>query len=357
MAAQLRDAVYGCLVAGAIGDSLGAPVEGWYYQDIRDEHGKVDHFMPFETGYSDGTPGTVTDDSVLRHYLCMAIVRKGGRVTPDDFAEVWLDTLNPDRLWDNERIVLQKLRIGMNPWDTGRGTPPTGCASMAIAPIGLVNAADPAQAYQDAFNIASINQDGPNRDAAATIAAAVAAAFLPGAGVQGVLDAMFEHSAEVVRRSLVLGMDLARASEGPDEFVEKFYDSLLDWTWPSRHWEPERYFSGSSLEILPAVAGILHLCDADVERCLVEGASFGRDCDTIAGIAGNIAGVLRGTSGIPQEWIRTVEEANQPFFAEAEGDPNATLRHMADRLVDVLRRQRRAAHERAAVLDELLGPE
>ncbi len=173
--------------------------------------------------------------------------------------------------------------------------------------------------------------------------------------MESVLDAMFEHSAEVVRRSLVLGMDLARGSDGPDEFVEKFYESLLDWTWPGRRWDPDRYFSGSSLEILPAVAGILHLCGGDVERCLVEGASFGRDCDTIAGIAGNISGALRGTADIPGEWIQTVERANQPFFAEAEGDPDASLRRTADRLVDVLRRERDAARQRADLLDEMLG--
>jgi len=92
-----------------------------------------------------------------------------------------------------------------------------------------------------------------------------------------------------------------------------------------------------------------------VYGCLIEGASFGRDCDTIAGIGGNIPGALRGTADIPEEWVETVERANQPFFTEAEGDPDAGLRRTADRLVDVLRRQREAAAERAALLDELLG--
>jgi ADP-ribosylglycohydrolase len=35
MAKDIFDAVYGCLVAGAIGDALGAHVEGWYWTEIR----------------------------------------------------------------------------------------------------------------------------------------------------------------------------------------------------------------------------------------------------------------------------------------------------------------------------------
>jgi ADP-ribosylglycohydrolase len=355
MADSLLDSIYGCLAAGAIGDSLGAPVEGWYYQDIRREYGKVDRFMPFETGYSDGSPGTVTDDTVLRHYLCLAIVRKGGRITPDDWATLWLEELNPDRLWTNERIVLQKLRTGMDPWDAGRGTPPAGCAAMAIAPVGLINAGDPAQAYQDGFNIAALNQDGINRDAAATIAAGVAQACLPDADLAQVLETMTEHASELVRRSILLAFDLVERSDDVDAFVENFYVEMLDWTWPSRSWSPDHYFSGSSAEIIPAVVGVLSFCEADVNQSMVEGASFGRDCDTIAGIAGNIAGALRGASAIRSDWVQQVEEANAGFFEELEGDPRANFHSMAVRMAEALQNQREAARGRLQTLDRLLA--
>jgi hypothetical protein len=60
---------------------------------------------------------------------------------------------------------------------------------MSIAPVGIINAGNPAQAYQDAFNVASMHQDGIERDAAATVAAGFAAAFAPGASVESVLKA------------------------------------------------------------------------------------------------------------------------------------------------------------------------
>jgi ADP-ribosylglycohydrolase len=378
MAKDLFDAIYGCLIGGAIGDALGAPIEGWYYTEIREKYGRLTELLPGTRGNtgscyggSDGDrhgaaydgpvtpPGCVTDDTTLRHYMCLAIVRKGGRITPDDFAQVWLEKLNPNRFWRNERIVLEKLKIGMNPWDTGRGQPPTGCATMAIAPVGIINAGNPAQAYQDAIDIAAINQDDVNRDAAATVAAGVAAAFLPGATVESVLDAMSRHCSETIRRGIILTMDLAYASQDVDDFTAKFYAKMLDWTWPAPPlrggWNKERFFSGNSLEFMPVVMAILHLCKEDVNQSIIEGANFGRDCDTIGSICGNIAGVLHGASAIRTDWIETVEEANADFFEEVEGDRQANFKQMAQRLVETLRRERRAAEERVKVLGEILG--
>lgn len=53
---------------------------------------------------------------------------------------------------------------------------------------------------------------------------------------------------------------------------------------------------------------LLYLCQGDVNQCLIEGASFGRDADALAGYAGSIAGTLQGASAIRQDWIDTVEK-------------------------------------------------
>lgn len=374
MAKDLLDAVYGCLIGGAVGDALGAPVEGWYYTEIREKYDRIRVMEPGTRGntgsmyggstgsnYGDNydgpttPPGGVTDDTTLRHYMCLAIVQKGGRITPDDFAHIWLEKLNPNRMWLNERVTLTKLQIGMNPWDTGKGNPPAGCATMAIAPMGIVNAGNPAQAYQDAFNIAFVNQDNENRDGAATIAAGVAAAFLPGATASTVIETMLTYSSSVINRSLQLGMDLAYRSKNVDEFAAAFYARMLDWTWPSPTWNKDRYFSGSSLELVPITAGILHLCGHDVNEAMVEAASMGRDCDTTASLAGSILGIIQGASAIRQDWIQTVEQGNADFFQELEGDPNANFYSMAQRLVQVLKNEAHAAQERAAFLSALVS--
>jgi ADP-ribosylglycohydrolase len=368
--------VYGSLIGGAIGDALGAPVEGLYYTEIRERHGKVTDLMPglgntgkyyggstgdrYRDAY-DGPPpviGWFSDDTTMRHYLCLAIARKGGRVTPDDYRDVLVEKLNPNRVWANERALLAKLKAGVNPWESGRGMIPAGCATMAIAPIGIINAGNPAQAYQDGFNIAFVDQEGHNRDGAATMAAGVASAFAPGATVERVLEAMREHSSYLMRRAIELTLDLAYGSKTVDEFAAKYYARMLDWSWPSppgHAWDKEHFFSGNTVELVPITMAILHLCRGEVNQSMIEAASFGRDCDTTASMAGSIAGALRGASAIRPDWIETIEGANEDFYREVDGDPKADFYSMAQRLVESLRREAQAAQDRALALDRVLG--
>lgn len=364
MARDLFDAVYGSLIASAIGDALGAPVEGWYWTDIRAQYGRVTELMPStrdNTGLNYGganlppQAGWITDDTTMRHYMCLAIARKRGRITPDDYAAVLLEKFNPDRVWLNERAIVQKLQAGVSPWDSGRGAIPAGCATMCISPIGIINAGDPAQAYQDAFNIAFVNQDHHNRDGAATMAAGVAAAFVPGATVAEVLETMRRHSSDYMARGIELTMDLAMSSDSVDAFAEKYYATMLDWSWPSRSWNKERFFSGNSIELVPITMALLYLCEGDVNQSMIEAASFGRDCDTTASMAGAIAGAMQGAGAVRQDWIEIVESANTDFFEELEGDKDADFRAMAQRLVDALHAEREAARSRVRLWDEILG--
>lgn len=361
MASDLFDGVYGCLVGGAIGDALGAPVESWQVADIRREHGKVDRLLARPAtvdGDAGGQPGTITDDSALRHYLCLAILAKPGRITPDDYARTWLQVMNPDRFFPTERIVLQKLRLGMDPWETGRGQVTADDALMSMSPVGVVNAGDPAQAYQDGFVLAGMLQDGVDRDAAATAAAAVAVALLPGAAVTDVLEVMRHHASYEVRRLVTLAIHLAETSADTDQFADRCYAQLLDRSFPTppgQEWDPQRSPAPTSRETLPAVVGLLSLVGDDPNSCLVEGASFGRDADTIASILGGIAGALHGATALRPEWIGRCEAVNSSFFAEAEpGNTEASFRTTATRLVDALRAQRTATEQRLATLSVLL---
>jgi len=196
---------------------------------------------------------------------------------------------------------------------------------------------------------------GAHRAAAATLAAGIAAAFIPGATVDSVLKTMTAHCSYLVRRALELTMDLAHVSETVDGFAEKLYDKMLDWTWPSRNWQKERFFSASTLEIVPATRALFYLCDGRVNECIVEGASFGRDCDTIGRSVGCLAGALRGAGSIRQDWIKTVEKANEDLFGELEGDSKADFCSMARRLPKALQSERQATQERLDMLNDLLG--
>jgi ADP-ribosylglycohydrolase len=202
-----------------------------------------------------------------------------------------------------------------------------------------------------------LNQDHEDRDGAAALAAAVATAFIPEITVADVIKSMFEHSSFVVKRSLELTMDMAYASQTVDEFAEKFYATMLDWKWPlpRDQWNKERTVSGSSLEIVPVVAALLYLCQGDVNQCIIEGAGFGRDCDTISNIVGEIAGAMQGASAIRSNWIEESEKANVAFFEELEGDPKANFHSMAERLDDALQKEQQAVQKRVEMLKGILS--
>lgn len=353
------DRVYGCLIGGAIGDALGATVENWPYKRIQDEFGTVENFRAYDNPHAKGNPGSVTDDTVMSHYLCLAITEAEGRITPDEYADTLREHLNPDRVWITEEIALRKLAAGINPWDAGRENVPTGTATMSIAPIGIINAANPRQAYQDGHNIASVNQDKVNRDAAATVAAGIAEAVAPNASIESVIEVMRTHSSDIVFRAIDLAMGIADESETPNEFVEQFYDQLLDWRWPAVEWDREMYyegrvFSADSIELLPAAIGILIICEGQTDRSIIEAASFGRDCDTIASLAGNITGALHGTESLRDEWIDKCEEANKEFFEEVHGNKDVGFKKVSGWMVDALENEQQRASSRAKALGELL---
>lgn len=357
MAKNLLDAVYGALIAGAIGDALGAPAENMYYDQIRKKHGQITDFIEYDNvAYSSGKAGAITDDTTLKHYLCLAIVRKGSRITPDDAARVWLEELNPERFWNPDKVAFLKMQAGVSPWDAGRHNIPSACATMAMTPIGIINAGNPAQAYQDGFNIAAMNGDGFNRDASATFAAGVAAAFLPDATVDSVLATMTQHASWLVKRAIVKTMHLVEQCDSTAEFTERFYHDMLDW-WsrPGQQWQLDHVTTGTAIETVPICMALFKLCQGQVNACLLAGANFGRDADAISSLTGTLAGILHGASSLRADWIEKVEKANEPFFAEVEGDKTANFLSMAQRLVQAIEKEMLAAHQRADLLKQLLS--
>jgi hypothetical protein len=152
-------------------------------------------------------------------------------------------------------------------------------------------------------------------------------------------------------------MDLATASDSVDEFAARFYGKMLDWSWPwppTLDWDKDHFFSGNSIEIVPATMAIVYLCQGEANESIIEGASFGRDCDTIGRAAGCLAGALCGASAIRPDWVETVEATSEEFFEELEGDPKANFYSMAQRLVEALKEEKRTAQQRVDMLDRIL---
>ncbi len=174
---KLYDKVLGCLLGGEIGDAMGAPAEGKTYQEIAEKFGTLTDF----TGFG-------TDDSALKHILCDAITASEGYPTADDWAKQWMIQedmfIKRHLFWIPVMNGFWKIRAeGVSPRQAGRGNMASSSSAMCISPMGIINAGNPRQAALETYDIASPIHHNFCRDAACSMAAAVAAALHPDATV------------------------------------------------------------------------------------------------------------------------------------------------------------------------------
>lgn len=357
MAIAIKDAIYGCLIAGAVGDALGAITESMNYWDIEAKFGRVEDFIaPPDNGYSVQELGAITDDTTLKHVMCAAILRKGGRIMPEDLAKIWIGELNLNRISNPDKISCLKLRAGVNPWEAGVGNVVTCCPSMSVTPIGIINAGDPRQAYQDGYSIASISGDGFNLEAAAVFAAGVSAAFLPGATCDSVLDVMADYSRYTMRKVVDLTMNLAAKSADIPEFRRVYYERYADW-WsrPTSSWNREHYPNGTGVESIPLAMALSYLCKGDMRAAILEAVNFGRDTDTIANFVGSLLGPISGAGALRPDWIERVERSSGFLFEEYPVEGCTDYQSLSALMAQALKHERSALAKRGALLDEIIG--
>jgi ADP-ribosylglycohydrolase len=301
---------------------MGGATEMMHYRTIERVFGEISDLVPHgdtpETArFSQAQEaGRFTDDTRLRHILCDAIIARQGRVTADDLAATWRESLNG---WFFVPVVnsYYKIMSDVRPRDAGRGNMASNSSAMSIAPVGIINACDPWQAAQDAYGLAGLIHEGYARDAAAMIAAAVAAAFEPGISVEQVIDAALAHvdrdseMIDLVHRAV----RVARESKDYAAFRAAFYEKMLvDWpqtdivdgTMPPTGF----YDTAEPRETIPAALALFLVAGGDPERAILHAANFGRDADTMGAIVGSLAGAYAGIERIPRHWVERVETVN-----------------------------------------------
>jgi ADP-ribosylglycohydrolase len=303
---DLRDRVLGALLGGLCGDAIGRPTESLHYETIAERFGRIEGPMTDRRG----GPGDGTDDSALKHLLCTAIVRAEGEVTAGDWAQVWREQMVPGQYWVPIQNAYYRLMVqDVAPDEVGTGTMLSNSSAMCIAPVGIVNAGNPAAATREALSVARLVHRGVPLEAAGAVAAAVAAALDEGATVD---DAVAASTASLPPESEMIpaiasGVALARECGDYETFRAAFYERLLR-PWPDR--APGFSTAVDPRESVPAALGILLLAGGDPVETILGCANFGRDADTIATIAGAIAGALRGASALPADWTAAVRAAN-----------------------------------------------
>jgi ADP-ribosylglycohydrolase len=358
----LKDKFRGCIAASWVGSAMGAAVEGWTPEQIRETHGFVDKLLPYRhyRAYTDWDrlPGTTEDGIERQKLIATAIIEKQDRILAHDLVAVWVRDLDPDRMMYKQerfdRSLLELAKAGVPPSELGRLWPYPNVVSMSRAshPLGLINAGDPQGAADDSFEVGKvyIRETAFGLRWAALYNAAIAEACKTNATVASVLDVAkrFVHYRaeagslyalyDTIEREVDRGLELAAQHTDPVSMREEFY----------RFYNGGGYFNygmSQANEIVSKGLAIFALTKGDPREAILTAVNFGRDTDCLAAVAGGLAGTLSGIQAVPTEWVTQVNSATR---ADPYTNSHLTVEETGDGLLAAFlaRRQRLQAYLR-----------
>jgi ADP-ribosylglycohydrolase len=368
MATRLLEKVSGWLFGAAIGDAMGAPTENFHYRDIPEVFGRVKGFVDYRGGSVGGrspyeeyafqwggrkrwerdephpwgawrlTAGTYTDDMRVRLLPLQSFLKRRRRFSGWEFAKDIIEF----------RIESQKYPAGdlRHEWAKGMWNLDeivTICLKGPLghtvvvggiwgSPMGIVNACDPQAAVEDGGLVGGI----------------VSEAMQPEATVDKVIAAALRHSrcfpntdweplptmGEAFNQRLERALKDADRSADVYELIARLYEWICVATPP--------FSAMNQLEAVPAALAMIYKAKGDFRQAVLGSANFGRDCDTIACVAGEICGALHGIGSIPSEWVATINRENP--------DPN--LDDIATKVTEIIMAE---ARRKRQIADALLG--
>jgi len=319
----------GCLLGGAVGDALGAPIEFLSLSEIRRDHG------PF--GIADylsvyGRKGAITDDTQMTLFTAEGLLRAHCRFKHKGICHPpsvlhgaylrWLATQGEKsqaELFESATatarngwlFTVKKLHARRAPGLTCLGAlrgstmgtiekplnDSKGCGGvMRMAPVGLI-VETPQLALKMGCECAALTHGHPTGYLAAGCLAAIICGLREGMALESALETsikllMKEHDSRECIELLKLARDLAGKENPTPETVEKIG---AGWT------------AGEALAIgvyCALVAG------DDFRKGVLLSVNHSGDSDSTGSIAGNILGVMLGHSGVPAAWLEQLELKN-----------------------------------------------
>lgn len=352
---NFRERVHGCIAGACIGDALGAPTERFSTEEIKERFGGfvLDIAPPFYADYKNHRPlspfykgdGHITDDSMMIESLISVYGSVGDHLDAYLFAdgiipeliekkryipELQCEDLLIHRLFFAEKWLVHRLFYGhVDPREAGVGNIVNCGAAMYMAPVGVVNAGNPVAAYQEAIEISGAHQSSFGREAAGAFAACVAQSFVDGTTPIEIAEVAIELSHDGTKAALI---DVVKAAKELSDWRtaipklrESFarFDTMAD-LYREPHLDSRKPSRRLSIEEFPIAIGMLIVAGGKYSDSVLGGVNYGRDADSIASMAGAMAGAMNGIDSIPSEWLETVERKSKRDFSQ-----------IADELVEV----------------------
>lgn len=297
----------GCLLAGAAGDALGAPVEFMSASDIRASYGTVRDYHP-----AYGRTGAITDDTQMTLFTAEAVLRHlrdGAGPLERCLREAYLGwfatqtaeyepglggMLAHEGLW-SRRAPGNTCLGSLADISAGREvrSESKGCGGvMRAAPLGL--AFGGWEAYELGKMSARLTHRHEDGYAPAGALAMLVGLLLEGEGFRDALvRCMGRLAMDGIGKGTLLCLQraLAAAETGRTRHDQVIPGIGAGWTGD---------------EAL-AIAAYAALVARDLEEGVVIAANHGGDTDSTASIAGNILGVIHGEEAIPGRWLDGLE--------------------------------------------------
>ncbi|HEX4886086.1 MAG TPA: ADP-ribosylglycohydrolase family protein, partial [Casimicrobiaceae bacterium] len=324
----LRRRFRGCLLGGAIGDALGAPIEFMSLDEIRARFGPagiVDYTTAFDR------QGSITDDTQMTLFTAEGLLRAHVKGALEGRANVpavvahayqrWLSTqghaaplldTTGEPGWLVEHKELHAVRVPGHTCLKALGEMPAlgararndskGCGGvMRVAPVGLYCARTPGASDQRAMRrafdlgceLAGLTHGHPTGQAAAGAFAAIVALLAR----DWALDEAIDEALPLVERRPLGGetktavdraVALARDGEPRPEKVGQLGEGWI-------------------AEEALAIALYAALAAPDYTSGVLLAINHDGDSDSTGAIAGNLLGALHGLDNIPRKWLSGLE--------------------------------------------------
>jgi ADP-ribosyl-[dinitrogen reductase] hydrolase len=324
------DRVRGCLLGLAIGDALGAPLEGLTAQQIKTHYGRVKNYVDGVQAwkrkpYRWRLRGLYSDDTQQALALCDVLLDYR-RIEPERLAELYLALATPKGsfvgahrgIGRSFRQVLIELERGVSPRRSGQTTAGIG-AAMRIAPIPLYFGDDRDSMFESVM-AASImtHRDVRSLSGALLVAHAIrrladdeprdpSLLLWVAADVARDEDRIALEYGDVLisfdRHARALSQAIAHAESLLDLPRDRALAALVEEA--NRHGaEPacKRPTMGFPPACIPTCFYFLLTTDS-FEEALTEIINLGGDTDTAGAILGALAGAYYGIGQIPRRWL------------------------------------------------------
>jgi ADP-ribosylglycohydrolase len=348
-----RERVIGSMLAGAVGDALGAPVEFLTMDDIRRTFGPAG-IVDFASAY--GGLGKITEDTQLTLFTMEGLIRAhvAGRRDGDSGVvrvvqhayQRWLHTQGvpwdraggvfawapwPDgwlvgnRELHSPRAPGSTVRAALTAFAEGGGSPSPenpgndakgSGAVIRAAPVALW--ADPPRAvFTTAARLGALTHGHPSGYLPAGALAVIVRELLLGTELFGAIETA---RAELARWPGHLETDLALTAA----------IHLATQGKPSPETLTERLGGGWLGEQALAIAVCAALVAEDLADGLRLAVNHSGDSDATGAVCGHILGAIHGTAGIPKEWLRelelrdVIEQLTTDLLTELGTDPPST---------------------------------